>query len=130
MENAMKHINTSKKRGMFQVVLESRSVQAAMMTLQKGQSSSDEPENEHPKAEQWIYVISGTGQAIVGKKRSKLTAGSLVLIEKNEAHQIKQTGNEPLVTVNFYAPPAYTEDGEVRRSAKRGGGIIDAVLGR
>ena len=43
----MKHIRTSGKRGLFNVLTNSSSAQAAMMTLRPGQSSSDEPENEH-----------------------------------------------------------------------------------
>ena len=89
------------------------------MVLKPGQSSSNEPEDEHPKAEQWLYVVSGSGRA-KGKGRSiSLKAGSLLLIEKREPHQITNTGKEPMVTLNFYAPPAYTDEGEVKRSVKR-----------
>ena len=34
------------------------------------------------------------------------------LIEKGEAHRITNTGRSPLVTLNFYVPPAYTSEGE------------------
>jgi mannose-6-phosphate isomerase-like protein (cupin superfamily) len=115
----MKHIKTTGKREMFKVLLATRSAQAAMMTLRQGQSSSDEPENEHPKCEQWLFVISGSGQAIVNKSRIRLAPGSLLLIEKNEAHRIKQTGTKALITLNFYVPPAYTQDGDVKPTAKR-----------
>jgi mannose-6-phosphate isomerase-like protein (cupin superfamily) len=50
----------------------------------------------------------------------KVAEGSLLLIEKGEAHRITNTGSTEMVTVNFYAPPAYSGDGEVRRSVKRG----------
>jgi mannose-6-phosphate isomerase-like protein (cupin superfamily) len=56
--------------------------------------------------------VKGKGRAIA------LKAGSLLLIEKREPHQITNTGKEPMVTLSFYAPPAYTEDGEVKRSVK------------
>jgi mannose-6-phosphate isomerase-like protein (cupin superfamily) len=114
----MKHVTTSKKRGFFKPLIESASVQAAMMVLRPGQSSSDEPENEHPRAEQWLYVVAGTGRARVDGRSVKLAQGSLLLVEKGEAHQITNTGDEPMVTVNLYAPPAYREDGEVRPSIK------------
>jgi mannose-6-phosphate isomerase-like protein (cupin superfamily) len=114
----MKHVNTSKKRGFFKPLIESASVQAAMMVLRPGQSSSDEPENEHPRAEQWLYVVSGTGRGTVDGRSVKLGEGSLLLVEKGEAHRITNTGHEPMVTVNFYAPPAYRGDGEVRPSIK------------
>jgi hypothetical protein len=41
------------------------------------------------------------------------------LIEKREPHQITNTGNTLLFTVNFYVPPAYTPHGDVLRSASR-----------
>jgi mannose-6-phosphate isomerase-like protein (cupin superfamily) len=115
----MKHIKTTGKRGMFSPLIASQSVQAAMMTLKPGQSSSDEPENEHPKAEQWLYVVSGSGKARVGDRSVRISAGSLLLIEKAESHKITAVGEKPLVTMNFYAPPAYTADGEVKRTVKR-----------
>src|SRR4051812_37038265 len=111
----MKLIKTTAKRSkIFSVLHASRECQAAMMTLRPGQSSSDEPENEYPRCEQWLLVISGTGKAIVGKRRTNLRSGDLLLIEKGEPHKISQSGRESLVTVNFYAPPAYDSEGEVK----------------
>jgi mannose-6-phosphate isomerase-like protein (cupin superfamily) len=88
------------------VIAQGSSSQAAMMTLNPGDSSSEEPEDEHPKAEQWIYVISGSGRAKFMGRTVQLKEGALLLIEKNEAHQITNTGRGLLVTLNFYAPPA------------------------
>jgi mannose-6-phosphate isomerase-like protein (cupin superfamily) len=110
----MKHFDTRAHRSFFKVLTSTRSAQAAMMTLRPGQSSSDEPENEHPRSEQWLYVIAGTGRAIMKRKRVALKEGSLLLIEKGEPHQITNTGRSALTTLNFYAPPAYTQSGELR----------------
>jgi len=85
------------------------------MTLQPGGSSSDKPENEHPRSEQWLLVISGTGRARVSSRTVSLRARSLLLIEKGEPHQITNTGRAPLVTLNFYSPPAYRKDGKLLR---------------
>lgn len=41
-----------------------------------------------------------------------LAENSLLLVEKGELHQIKNTGRRSLVTINFYVPPAYNPDGE------------------
>jgi mannose-6-phosphate isomerase-like protein (cupin superfamily) len=114
----MQLLNTSRKRKLFDVLTQTRSAQAAMMTLRPGQSSSDEPENEHPKAEQWLFVITGTGRAIVGKRRVALKQGSLLLIEKAEPHQITNTGRGQMVTFNLYCPPAYDANGEVKAAVK------------
>lgn len=89
------------------------------MVLKPGQSSSDQPENEHPRAEQWLFVIAGAGNARVGRQSLPLKAGSLLLIEKGERHRIANTGERALITVNFYAPPAYTLSGQVKASVRR-----------
>jgi len=124
----MKHIKTGAKRGKFNLLANTREMQAAMMTLKPGGTSDDEPSNEHRRSEQWLFVISGSGEAKIGTQRGKLrrvklAAGSLLLIEKGELHQIKNTGKRPMRTINFYAPPAYDENGEplgvVRTIARR-----------
>jgi mannose-6-phosphate isomerase-like protein (cupin superfamily) len=116
----MKHLSTRGKRDFFKVLADGFSSQVAIMTLKPGQSSSDEVTDEHPGSEQWLLVMSGSGRARVGDGRLSLKEGSLLLIEKEEAHQISNTGKKPLVTLNFYAPAAYTKSGKVKRSAKTG----------
>ena len=41
-----------------------------------------------------------------------LKAGTLLLIERGDTHEIRNTGEGPLQTLNVYAPPAYTVEGE------------------
>ena len=113
----MKHININRNRGFFKPLLQSSSVQSAIMVLRPGQSSNEEVENEHPRAEQWLFVISGHGTAHVGRRTVHLKPGSLLLIEKKEPHKVTNTGHAQMVTLNLYAPPAYTAEGEVRPSA-------------
>lgn len=113
----MKHIKTAGKRSKFNILFATRNAQAAMMTLRPGGTSEDEPGNEHRRSEQWMFVIEGSGEAVIGKRpgalrRAKFAKNSLLLIEKGELHQIKNTGKKSLVTLNFYAPPAYDKDGE------------------
>src|SRR5438876_704731 len=113
----MKHIKTGAKRGKFNLLTATGNVQAAMMTLKPGGTSDDEPSNEHPHSEQWLFVISGSGEAKIGKqkgrlRRVKLQQNSLLIIEKGELHQIRNTGQRSLRTINFYVPPAYDENGE------------------
>ena len=110
----MKLIETGSKRSLFNILTSTRDAQAAMMTLRPGQSTSDEPENEHPRSEQWMFVVSGTGRAQVGRRSVHLRAGDLLLIEMRELHRITNEGRKQMVTLNLYAPPAYTSDGEPR----------------
>jgi mannose-6-phosphate isomerase-like protein (cupin superfamily) len=113
----MKHLKTGKSRSEFALLASTRSAQAAMMTLQPGGSTGEEVENEHPNAEQWLFVISGAGKATVGKRSVKIAANSLLLIEKGELHRIVNTGRSRLVTLNLYVPPAYKKGGDVKLSA-------------
>jgi mannose-6-phosphate isomerase-like protein (cupin superfamily) len=113
----MKHLKTGKKRRKFDLIARTRDVQAAMMTLRSGDASDEDPDNEHPRSEQWLFVISGSCEAKIGKRRGQLRrikfeTGSLLLVEKGELHQIQNTGKRSMKTINFYAPPAFDEDGE------------------
>jgi mannose-6-phosphate isomerase-like protein (cupin superfamily) len=131
MLDIMRHINTGSHRAFFRVLTSSDSAQAAMMVLKPGQATG-EKQNEHPRAEQWLYVISGSGRARVGPRSVRLEEGSLLLVEQNEEHQVENTGRKkPLVTLNFYVPPAYQRDGEVRLRARGITGIVaDAIRGQ
>ena len=95
----------------FKVAFAVRDVQAAAMTLAPG-SNTGGPDNRHRGADQWMYVVSGNGLAIVNGTHQPLQAGSLLVIERGETHEIRCTGDEPLRTLNFYSPPAYGDDGE------------------
>ena len=85
------------------------------MTLRPGVASDEDSGNEHAWAEQWLYVVAGTGRARVGGRTVHLREGSMLLIEKREPHVIRNTGRSDLVTINVYAPPAYRRDGNPSR---------------
>jgi mannose-6-phosphate isomerase-like protein (cupin superfamily) len=115
----MKHVATSRhRRKSFDVLVATRGAQAATMTLAPGAESSEDTANEHAWAEQWLYVVSGTGSARVGRRTVKLREGSLLVVEKREPHRIR-AGRQRLVTLNLYVPPAYGDDGEPRRARAR-----------
>lgn len=90
----------------FNVLAGNQRSQAAEMVLDPGQSTGG-PDNRHTGSDQWLYVISGEGRATIAGREHTLNAGTLVLIEQGEAHEIANTGREPLRTINFYVPPAY-----------------------
>src|SRR5262245_30611855 len=101
----------------FKVVFGTRRSQAAEMVLPPGESEGGS-DNCHRGADQWLFVVSGSGQAIVNRHRYRLRAGTLLLIEQGDTHEIKNTGREKLVTLNFYCPPAYKSDGDELPAAK------------
>ncbi len=102
----MRRVHVRGAREFFTVLAGTDRSQAATMVLRPGQSTGGE-DNAHASSDQWLYVVSGAGRAVVGGRAVDLEAGSLLLIEAGEPHEITNTGREPLVTVNVYAPPAY-----------------------
>ena len=101
----------------FNVVLGNRKSQAAQMVLEPGDAEGNR-ENRHDGADQWLFVVSGTGVAHVNERRVSLRAGSLLLIEHGDRHEIRNNGRGKLVTLNFYVPPAYSSQGDELRAGK------------
>jgi mannose-6-phosphate isomerase-like protein (cupin superfamily) len=95
----------------FRVALGNRRSQAAEMVLAPGDSEGG-PHNRHRGSDQWLYVVAGSGVALVNGRRYTLGPGSLLLIEHGDEHQIRARGSEALRTLNFYVPPAYDRHGE------------------
>ncbi|CAE1134456.1 cupin domain-containing protein [Xanthomonas euroxanthea] len=95
----------------FKVLFSLRQVQAAEMVMAPGDREGG-PDNRHRGADQWLFVVDGAGEAIVDGHTQALQAGSLIAIERGQAHEIRNTGDTPLKTVNFYHPPAYDAQGE------------------
>jgi len=95
----------------FSVALSNKHGQAATMVIAPGDCEGG-PDNRHRGADQWLFVVSGSGVAVLAGRRHKLRPGSMVLVERGTTHEIRNTGRTPLKTVNVYVPPAYRADGE------------------
>lgn len=102
----MQRFDTTGAEGFFDVLGGTDRSQAATMTLAPGQSTGG-PGNAHDASDQWLYVVSGTGTATVEGETYDLRAGTLVLIEATETHEITSDEDESLRTINIYAPPEY-----------------------
>ena len=70
------------------------------------------PGDVHLAADQWLFVVSGKGVAIVTGKKHDLKKWTLLLIAKGDTHEIRNTGSTALRTLNAYSPPAYTPVGD------------------
>lgn len=114
----MEHVNVKYSKGFHVLTGDGRS-QAASMVIEPGESEGGK-DNFHKGADQWLYVESGSGKAIVNGHAYPLQPGSLILISHGESHEIRNTSSVPMKTLNFYVPPAYTRDGEERRAGKAG----------
>ena len=90
----------------FHLAMRNARGQAAQMTIPRGDAEGG-PDNAHRGADQWLFVVDGRGVAIVEGRRVPLKAGTLILIEKGEHHEIRNNGTTHLRTLVFYTPPAY-----------------------
>ncbi|MGH3145333.1 MAG: cupin domain-containing protein [Rubrobacter sp.] len=90
----------------FEVLAGTERSKAATMVLGPGTSTGG-PDNRHADSDQWLYAISGEGSAVVEGEEYDLEAGSLLLVEAGESHEIKGEGDRPLETFSIYAPRAY-----------------------
>ncbi|MFB6307921.1 MAG: cupin domain-containing protein [Haloarculaceae archaeon] len=97
-------IDTDTASGFFDVVGGTERSRAATMILDPGEETGG-PSNSHPDNDQWLYVKSGAGTAVIEGEEQPLSAGDLVLIEAGETHAISAGDAGPLETINVYAPP-------------------------
>ena len=100
----MHHFKIDPKPG-FYVVSKTKKSELATMVIAPGNSEGG-PDNKHV-ADQWLYVFSGSGEAIVESHKVSLATGVLLEIEAGERHEIKNTGKTDLKTMNFYSAPIY-----------------------
>jgi mannose-6-phosphate isomerase-like protein (cupin superfamily) len=113
----VKHRQLRFGRG-FRIAIDGKRAQVAEMVIPPGGREGD-PENRHRGADQWLFVVCGTGVAIVNGHRVKLKSGTMLMIEHQDRHEIRNTGATPLKTLNFYVPRAYTAQGNELPAAKR-----------
>jgi mannose-6-phosphate isomerase-like protein (cupin superfamily) len=73
----------------FRVVRGNRDSQAAEMVLAPGDGEGGS-DNRHRGADQWLFVLSGSGDAVINGRRHRLGPGSLLFIERREKHQIRK----------------------------------------
>ena len=55
------------------------------------------------------HALLRTGVANINGRAVELGAGTMVLIERGDTHEIRNTGRSLLKTVNVYLPPAYAD---------------------
>ena len=94
----------------FRIAFANPRGEAAELVIPRGDSEGG-PDNAHKGADQWMLILDGEGAAIVEGRRRVLRAGTLVLIEKGERHEIRNTGRRNLRAFVLYTPPAYRKSG-------------------
>lgn len=106
----MKRTSVTYRNG-FHVLIGDGHSQAASMVVAPGACEGG-PDNSHSGADQWLYVESGAGEATINGHVYPIEAGTLLLIQRGDTHEIRNTGRTPLKTLSVYVPPAYAADGD------------------
>jgi mannose-6-phosphate isomerase-like protein (cupin superfamily) len=83
--------------------------QLALMTIPPG---SDIGLESHPHVEQFIFIASGTGVAVVNGTETPVGPGDVLVATSNTRHNIVNRGAAPLRIYTVYAPPNHL-DGRV-----------------
>lgn len=94
----MKSDQLSFRPGFRLSVSNSRS-QAAVLVLAVGGREGG-PDNNHRGADQWLFIVEGTGTVIINGHKTSHKPGKMVLIEAGDHHEIRNTGRSLLKTVS------------------------------
>lgn len=92
---------------MFDVLHAAKSTQGAMVTVPPGQRQ-EVPANPRRWAEQYIYVVAGSGNLQIGGAKRRLRPGALLRVGKHESH-VLSTGDHTMIVINIYVPPKETQ---------------------
>jgi mannose-6-phosphate isomerase-like protein (cupin superfamily) len=96
-------------RAGFRLSVGNKQSQSAVMVIPPGGSEGG-ADNDHRGSDQWLYVVDGTGLAIVNGRRTPLKPGVIMLIERGDVHELRNTGRKLLKTINVYVPPAFKDE--------------------
>ena len=62
------------------------------------------PAHSHPKSEELIYIITGSGKVMIEDEVGDVKAGSAILFEQGKIHMLKNTGDVEMKVICFFAP--------------------------
>lgn len=65
---------------------------------------SVKPAHSHPKSEELIYIIKGTGKVMIENEVGNVREGSTILFEQGKIHILKNTGKVEMKVICFFAP--------------------------
>jgi mannose-6-phosphate isomerase-like protein (cupin superfamily) len=102
----MSVLNVRKSESWFSVLQTGKLSQTALMAIGPGEASGPK-ENEHPHSEQVLYVIEGELHAEIGERSFTMRAGDSTIVRRGVPHRFSNPTQQPVLTLNVYAPPAY-----------------------
>ncbi len=64
------------------------------------------PAHSHPNGEEVIYIVTGSGRALIDGVVHPVHAGSAVLFPQGQIHMLQNSGAEEMKVLCFFAPPS------------------------
>ena len=64
----------------------------------------ENPLHRHPRSDEVLYFVRGTGECAVGDAVYQVKPGDLVLAPKDAPHSVRNTGTEDMVCILAQAP--------------------------
>jgi DNA-binding transcriptional MerR regulator len=68
------------------------------------------PYHLHHEQDEWVYVVEGELELLVGEKRLRAAAGESVFIPRKVAHGWSPVGDEPSRAINMHQPAGQIEE--------------------
>ena len=90
----------------FNLIGGTRRIQIATLTLAQNEKIGSE-KKLYATSDNWLYVLSGNGTAIVEHEKVDLNAGAMLLIKAGETHEIYNPGEQDLKLFSIYTPPVF-----------------------
>lgn len=61
--------------------------------------------HEHQESSEWMYIVSGKGECVIGDDKKSIGPDMLVYAPKGTKHEIRNTGDETMKIVAVFIPP-------------------------
>lgn len=112
--NGFDHIECGiieKPWGKYETLLDSETCKVKRITIDPGQAPSYQ---YHKKREEHWVIISGEGEALVDDVRTNVLPKQTVFVGKEQKHQLRNIGKNPLVFIEIQTGEYFGEDDIVR----------------
>lgn len=86
--------------------------QVVVMTLEIGEDIGMET---HTTSDQILVIVTGDGSATVGEETTPIEEHSLIFVPAGTAHNITNSGSEPMKLFTMYAPSVH-KDGTIHKT--------------
>lgn len=95
---------TENNKDFRRVLYTGHHLQLVLMSLEPGQSIGVETHTTH---DQFFRIEQGVGTALIDGESRKIADGDCIIVPAGAAHDVTNTGKDPLRLYTVYAPPEH-----------------------